>query len=81
MDFLDISSLGVTYQYVVKIKQKFKQKNNRYFSFANPSQQKHNKGGPNSHNKGKNKDGQPQDNQYKPQPKKGNKKSKKDMRK
>jgi hypothetical protein len=27
MDFLDISSLGVAYRYVVKIKQKFKQRN------------------------------------------------------
>jgi hypothetical protein len=31
MDFLDISSLGVSYRYVVKIKQKFKHQNKRYF--------------------------------------------------
>jgi hypothetical protein len=78
MEFLDISSLGVTYQYVVKIKQKFKQKNKWDFSSANPSQQKHGKGGPNSQRKGQRKDGQPQDNQSKPQEKKGNGKSKKD---
>jgi hypothetical protein len=31
MDFLDISSLGVTYRYVVKIKQKFKHQNKQGF--------------------------------------------------
>jgi hypothetical protein len=36
MEFLDITSLGVTYRYVVKIKQKFKQKQ-REFGYANPS--------------------------------------------
>ena len=38
MDFLDISSLGATYQYVVKIEQKFKQKNKQDFGFANQQQ-------------------------------------------
>jgi hypothetical protein len=38
MEFLDISSLGATYRYVVKIEQKFKQKNKHDFSSANPSQ-------------------------------------------
>jgi hypothetical protein len=51
MDFLDISSLGVAYRYVVKIEQKFKQRNMQEFRFANMPQQKHGKGGPNSHNK------------------------------
>jgi hypothetical protein len=31
MDFLDISSLGVAYRYVVKIEQKFKHQNKREF--------------------------------------------------
>jgi hypothetical protein len=31
MDFLDISSLGVAYQYAVKIEQKFKQQSKRGF--------------------------------------------------
>jgi hypothetical protein len=44
MEFLDISSLGATYRYVVKIEQKFKKKNKKDFSYANPSQQKHGKG-------------------------------------
>jgi hypothetical protein len=77
MDFLDISSLGATYQYVIKIKKKNKQD----FSSTNPSQQKHAKDTPNSQNKGKRKDGQPQDNQSKPQVKKVNEKSRKDTRK
>jgi hypothetical protein len=62
MEFLDISSLGATYRYVVKIRKKVKKNNKRDFSSANPSQQKHNKGGPNSQNKGQIKDGQPQEN-------------------
>jgi hypothetical protein len=48
MEFLDISSLGVTYRYVVKIKQKFKQQNKWEFGFANPQQPKYGKGIPNS---------------------------------
>jgi hypothetical protein len=36
MEFMDISSLGATYRYVVKIKQKFKQQNKREFGSANP---------------------------------------------
>jgi hypothetical protein len=72
MEFLDISSLGVTYRYVVKIEQKFKQQNKWEFRSANPQQPKYGKGGPNSQNN------QPQDNQSKPQEKKGNGKMKKD---
>jgi hypothetical protein len=77
MEFLDISSLGATYRYVVKIEQKLKQKM-RQFGSANPSQQKQGKGGPNPQNKGQSKDGKPQDNQSKPQTKKDNGKTKKD---
>jgi hypothetical protein len=46
MEFLDISSLGVAYRYVVKIEHKLKQKM-RQFGPGNPSQQKPGKGGPN----------------------------------
>jgi hypothetical protein len=55
MEFLDISSLGATYQYDVKIEQKLKQKT-RHFRSASPSQQKQGKGSPNFYNKGKSKD-------------------------
>jgi hypothetical protein len=50
IEFLDISSLGVAYRYVVKIEQKLKQKK-RQFGPGNPSQQKKRKGGPNTQNK------------------------------
>jgi hypothetical protein len=56
MEFLDISSLGATYRYVVKIEQKIKQKT-RKFGSENPSQQKNGKGNPNPHNKGQSKYG------------------------
>jgi hypothetical protein len=46
MEFLYISSLGATYQYVIKIEQKFKQKKQEFGS-ANSSQQKKGKGSPN----------------------------------
>jgi hypothetical protein len=45
MEFLDISSLGMAYRYVVKIEQKLKQKTWQ-FGPGNPSQQKLGKGGP-----------------------------------
>jgi hypothetical protein len=61
MEFLDISSLGAAYRYVVKIEQNLKQKM-RQFGPGNPSQQKPGKGDPNPHNKGQRKYGQPQDN-------------------
>jgi hypothetical protein len=51
MEFLDISSLGAAYRYVVKIEQKLKQKT-QLFVPRNPSQQKLGKGGPNPQNKG-----------------------------
>jgi hypothetical protein len=47
MDFLDISSLGATYRYVVKIEQKFKHQNKREFEFANLQQPKYGKDDPN----------------------------------
>jgi hypothetical protein len=77
MEFLDISSLGATYRYVVKIEQKLKQKMWQ-FGPRNPSQQKPGKSGPNPSNKGQRKDGQYQYNQYKPQAKKDTRKTKKD---
>jgi hypothetical protein len=77
MEFLDISSLGAAYRYVVKIEQKLKQKTQQFGS-GNPSQQKPGKGGPNPQNKGQSKDGQYQDNQSKPQAKKDTEKTKKD---
>ena len=66
MSFLEISSLGVAYRFVVKIEQKFNQKNKREFGFANQSLQKPDKGGPNSQNKGESKDIQTHNNQSKP---------------
>jgi hypothetical protein len=69
MDFLDISSLGVAYRYVVKIEQKFKHQNKQEFGSANPQQPKYEKDDPNK---------QPPENQSKPQEKKGHGKTKKD---
>jgi hypothetical protein len=57
MEFLDISSLGVTYTDAVKIEEKLKQKT-RLFGPGNPSQQKPGKGGSNPQNKGQSKYGQ-----------------------
>jgi hypothetical protein len=51
MEFLDISSLGATYRYAIKIVQKLKQKT-RQFGPGNPSQQNLGKGGPKPQNKG-----------------------------
>jgi hypothetical protein len=78
VNFLDITSFGMTYRYVVKIKHKFKQKRQEFGSI-NPSQPKQGKGRPNPHNKGPSQDGFPRDNNSKPQHKKGNEKMKKDM--
>jgi hypothetical protein len=36
MDLLDISSLGVSYRYVVKIEHKFRHQNKREFGSENP---------------------------------------------
>jgi hypothetical protein len=80
MDFFDISSLGMAYQYAVKIEQKLKQKM-RQFGPGNPSQQKPGKGSPNPQNKGQRKDGLPQDNQSRLQENKDTRKKNKDTRK
>jgi hypothetical protein len=69
MDFLDISSLGVSYRYVVKIEKKFRHQKNWEFGSANPQQSKHDKDGPNK---------QPLENHPNPQERKGNGKTKKD---
>jgi hypothetical protein len=69
MDFLDISSLGVAYRYVVNIEQKFKHQNKWKFGSANPQQPKYEKDEPNK---------QLLKNQSKPQEKKGHGKTKKD---
>jgi hypothetical protein len=69
MDFLDISSLGVAYRYVVKIEQKFKHQNKWEFGYANTQQPKYDKDIPNK---------QSPENQSKPQEKKGHGKMKKD---
>ena len=69
MDFLDISSLGTAYRYVVKIEKKFKHQNKQEFKSANPQQPKHDKDGPNK---------QSPENQSKTQEKKGHGKTKKD---
>ena len=45
MEFLDISSLGMTYRYAVKIEQNIKQKTWK-FGLGKPSQQNPGKGGP-----------------------------------
>jgi hypothetical protein len=48
MDFLDISSLGAAYRYVVKIEQKFKHQNKWELGSANPQQPKYEKYNPNN---------------------------------
>jgi hypothetical protein len=75
--FLDITSLGMTYRYVVNIKHKFKKKRCEFGS-ANPSQPKQGKGNPNPHKNGPSRDGHPQENPSKPKHRKRNKKMKKD---
>ena len=72
MDFLDISSLGSTYRYGVKIEEKFRQKNKRDSGPANPPH-KQGKGNPGPQNTGQGKD-----NQSPQQAKKGDGKTKKD---
>jgi hypothetical protein len=69
MEFLDISSLGIAYRYVLKIENKFRQKNKWEFGSVNPQQPKYDKDVPNK---------QPPENQSKPQEKKGHEKMKKD---
>jgi hypothetical protein len=77
MEFLDISSLGTTYRYAIKIEKKLKQKT-RQFGPGNPSQKKPVKGGTNPQKKGQRRDGQYQENQSKLQAKKDTENTKKD---
>jgi hypothetical protein len=65
MDFLDISSLGAAYRYVVKKEQKFKQQSKQEFGFENMPQHNHGKGNPNSQNERQSKEGQPEESQSK----------------
>jgi hypothetical protein len=56
MEFLYISSLGVAYQYVVKIERKFNKNNKKDFGSEKPSQYKPSNGVPNSQGKGQSND-------------------------
>jgi hypothetical protein len=49
MDFLNISSLGDTYKYAVKIEHKFRHQKKWEFGSTNPQQLKHDKEWPNQH--------------------------------
>jgi hypothetical protein len=69
MNFLDISSLGVAYRYVVKIEKKFKHQKKQEFGSTNLKQPKYDKDNSNI---------QSPENQSKPQEKKGHGKTKKD---
>ena len=73
MEFLDISSLGTTYQYAAKIEQKFKQKK---WDFASVTQ-KQGKGAPKLQNKGQIQGMEAQGNLLKPQTKNNTMKPKK----
>jgi hypothetical protein len=68
MDFLEISSFGVAYRYVIKIEQKFKHQNKREFGSANSQQPKYDKDNPNK---------QSPENQWKPHENKGHGNTKK----
>jgi hypothetical protein len=69
MDFLNISSLGFTYRYIIKIKYKFRHQNKWEFKYLNTKQPKHGKYDPRQPN---------YDNQYKTQENKGKGKTKND---
>ena len=75
MEFLDISSLGATYKYAVKIEHKFKQKE-RGFGFVNLKQ---GRGAPKLQNKGQSQGGATQENLPKLKAKNNTTKTKKDM--
>eukprot|EP00253_Pinus_taeda_P027104 PITA_27104 len=77
IEFFNISSLGTTNRYAVKVEQTFKQKK-RDFGSANPKQ---GKGAPKPQKKGQSQGGATQDNLPKLQPKNSAAKSKKDTRK
>jgi hypothetical protein len=62
MDFLNISSLGATFRYALKIEKKFRHQKKWEFGYENLQQPKHGKDDPNQ---------QPLDNQSKRQNKKG----------
>jgi hypothetical protein len=72
MDLLNISLLGVSYRYNVKIEQKFRHQNKWEFRYANMQQPKHGKYDPKQ---------QTLDNQSKTQDKNGKVKMKNDTRK
>jgi hypothetical protein len=72
MDFLDISSLGATYRYGIKIEQKFKHQNKWDFGSANLQQPKYEKNIPNK---------QSPENRFKTHEKKSHGKTKKDTEK
>ena len=72
MDFINISSLGVSYRYVVKIEHKFRHYNKWEFRSANLQQPKYDKDDPNK---------QSPENHSKPQENKGHRKTKKETRK
>ena len=74
IEFLNISSFGTTYRYVVNINQKFNQKK-KEFGFVNPNQ---GKGAPKPQNKGQSQGGVAQDNPPKLQAKNNAVKPKKD---
>jgi hypothetical protein len=78
IEFRDISSLGVTYRYVIKIKQNLKQKTQQ-FGHGNSPKKNPGKGGPNPQKKEQSKEEQPQDNHSKPQARKDTEKTKKDI--
>jgi hypothetical protein len=61
--FLDISSLGATYNYVVEIERKFQHKGEREFAVGNQPKNTKGEGNPNFQNKVKSGDNQPHKNQ------------------
>jgi hypothetical protein len=72
MDFINISSLGDAYLFVVKIEQKFRHQNKWEFRSKNPKKIKHGKESPNQ---------QPLDSQSKTRDKNGKGKTKNETRK
>jgi hypothetical protein len=70
MDFINISSLGASYRYAVKIEYKFRHQNKWEFGSTNPKQPNHGKDDPNQ---------QPSDNHSKTHEKKGKGKTKNDI--
>jgi hypothetical protein len=81
MEFMDILSQGVAYQYDIKIEKNFKKSNKRELGLVNVSQQNKVKGSPNLQKKVQSEDREPHDNQSKPHAKKGKGKTNKYTRK